>query len=52
MKIQLKDVARTWWKSMEARLETSIAWKAFLGGFYVRFLPQVALNDRERRLME
>ena len=36
-KIQLKDVARTWWLVEEVRLEKPITWDQFLKGFYERF---------------
>ena len=38
-KIQLKDVARTWWLTEEARLEKPISWDQFSKGFYERFFP-------------
>jgi len=39
-KIQLKDVARSWWLVEEARLEKAISWAQFLKSFYERFFFQ------------
>ena len=44
-KIQLKDVARTWWLAEEARLEKPIPWDQFLKGFYERFFPATAQKE-------
>ena len=37
VKIQLRDVARTWWLTEEARLEKTITWDQFSESFYERF---------------
>lgn len=52
VKVQLKDVTRTLWKSKEARLEKPIAWKDFLDEFYARFFPQTAQDDMEQMFIE
>ena len=44
-KIQLKDVARTWWLVEEARLEKPITWDQFLKGFYERFFSAMTQKD-------
>ena len=41
-KIQLKDVAKTWWIAEEARLEKPISWDQLSKGFYKRFFPATA----------
>jgi len=50
-KIQLKDVARTWWLAEEARLEKPITWDQFLKGFYKRFFPAMAQKEMEEQLI-
>jgi len=44
VKIQLKDVVRTWWLAEEARLETLVTWtsflKAFMKDFFFQGLPK------------
>jgi len=42
VKIQLKDVTRTWWLAEEARLEKPISWDQFSRSFYERFFPAMA----------
>ena len=49
-KIQLKDVARTWWLAEEARLEKPISWDQFSKGFYKRFFPATAQKEMEESL--
>ena len=44
-KIQLKDIARTWWLAEEARLERPITWTTFSKSFYSRFFPATARKD-------
>ena len=44
-KIQLKDVARTWWLAEEATLEKPITWDQFSKGFYERFFPATAQKE-------
>ena len=46
-KIQLKDVARTWWLAEEARLEKPITWDQFLKGFCERFFPVMAQKEMD-----
>ena len=48
-KIQLKDMARTWWLAKEARLEKPITWDQFLKGFYERFFPAMANKEMEEQ---
>jgi len=51
VKIQLKDVARTWWLAEEARLEKPITWDQFLKGFYERFFPTTAQKEMEEQFI-
>ena len=46
-KIQLKNVARTWWLAEEARLEKAITWNHFSKDFYMRFFPVTNQKDME-----
>jgi len=50
-KIQLKDVARTWWLAEEARLEKPITWDRFSKGFYERFFPAMAQKYMEEQFI-
>ena len=50
-KIQLKDVARTWWLAEEATLEKPITWDQFSKGFYERFFPTTAQRDMEEQFI-
>jgi len=40
VKIQPRDVVRTWWLAKEARLEKPITWDQFSKSFYERFFPR------------
>ena len=46
-KIQLKDVARTWWLAEEARLDKPITWDQFSKSFDDRFFSTIAQNEME-----
>ena len=50
-KIQLKDVARTWWLAEEARLEKPVTWDQFSKSFYSRFFPATAQKDMEEQFI-
>jgi len=50
-KIQLKDMARTWWLAEEARLEKSISWDQFSKGFYERFFPATTQEEIEEQFI-
>jgi len=50
-KIQLKDIARTWWLAEEARLEKPITWDTFSKSFYSRFFPTTAQKDMEEQFI-
>jgi len=50
-KIQLKDVARTWWLAEEARLEKPVTWDTFSKSFYSRFFPATAQKDMEEQFI-
>ena len=51
VKIQLKDVARTWWLAEEARLERPITWDQFLKGFYEMFFPAMTQKEIEEQFI-
>lgn len=42
VKIQLTDIARTWWLAEEARMTQPISWKQFSDNFYMCFFPKAA----------
>jgi len=46
-KIQLTDVARTWWLAEEENLGEDITWKQFSDSFYESFFPELARKDME-----
>jgi len=46
-KIQLKDVAKTWWLMEEARLEKPITLDQFSKDFYERFFPVTVQKEME-----
>jgi len=50
-KIQLKDVARSWWLAEEARLEKPITWDQFSKGFYERFFLAIAQKEMEEQFI-
>jgi len=50
-KIQLRDVARTWWLAEEATLEKPITWDQFSKGFYERFFPTTAQKEMEEQFI-
>ena len=50
-KIQLKDIARTWWLAEEARLEKPVSWDTFSKSFYSRFFPATAQKDMEEQFI-
>jgi len=51
-KIQLKDVARTWWLAEEARLEKPISWDQFLKGFFEMFFPTTVQKEMEEQFIQ
>ena len=51
VKIQLKDVARTWWLTEKVRLENPISWEQFSRGFYERFFPATAQKKMEEQFI-
>ena len=42
MKVQLVDIARTWWAVEETKLTEPVSWKQFTDSFYERFFPACA----------
>jgi len=51
VKVQLTDVARTWWLAEEERLEPPIAWEQFMDSFYERFFPKTARRKMEQQFI-
>jgi len=49
--ILLKDVARTWWLTEEARMEKPITWDQFSKSFYERFFPVTAQKEMEEQFI-
>ena len=47
IKLQLKDVAKSWWLAEAATLQGDITWDQFSKGFLDRFFPQTANKDME-----
>ena len=47
VKVQLSDIARTWWLAEEAKLSGQATWKEFMDGFDERFSPEIARKDME-----
>ena len=50
-KIQLRDVARTWWLAEEARLEKHIALDQFLESFDERFFLKTVQKEMEEQFI-
>ena len=44
-KIQLRDVARTWWLVEEMKQKKAITWDQFSKSFYERFFPDGIKRD-------
>jgi len=51
VKVQLTDVARTWWLAEEERLEPPIPWEQFMDSFYERFFPKTAQREMEQQFI-
>ena len=51
IKVQLTDVARTWWLAEEERLEEPITLDQFTDGFYQRFCPRTARTEMEQQFI-
>jgi len=51
VKVQLTDVARTWWLAEEERLEPPIAWEQFMDSFYERFFPKTTRTEMEQQFI-
>jgi len=51
VKIQLRDVARTWWLVYETKLEKLITWDQFLESFYERFFPKMMQKKMEEQFI-
>ena len=51
VKIQLRDVARTWLLAEETRLEKPITWDQFSKSFYERFFSKMAQKEMEEQFI-
>ena len=51
-KIQLKDVARTWWLAETVRLEKPITWDQFSKDFYEKILLCNSSERNERMIYQ
>ena len=51
VKVQLTNVARTWWLAEEERLKPPIAWEKFMDSFYDRFFPKTARREMEQQFI-
>lgn len=51
IKIQLMEVARTWWQIEGDRLEQPINWENFTRIFYKWFFPKIALRELEQQFI-
>lgn len=50
-KVQLMNVARTWWLAEETKLKEPITWKQFSDGFYARLFPPSAKQEMEEKFI-
>jgi len=51
IRVQLTDVARSWWLVEEARLPKPISWKQFSDAFLARFFPDTAKKDMQLQFL-
>jgi transposase InsO family protein len=51
VKVQLTDIARTWWQTEEAKSAVPRTWKQFTDGFFERFFPESAQKDLEEKFI-
>jgi len=51
VKVQLTDVARTWWLAEEERLKPPIAWEQFIDSFYERFFHKTAQKEMKKQFI-
>ena len=51
VKVQLADMARTWWLAEEERLKRPITWERFSESFYERFFPKTARREIEQQFI-
>ena len=52
VKVQLVDIARTWWAVEETKLQEPISWKQFTDSFYERFFPACAKKEMAEQFMK
>ena len=51
VKVQLADIAMTWWLTEEAKLTGQAMWKNFTDGFDERFFPETTRKEMEERFI-
>ena len=52
VKVQLTDIARTWWSIEETKLQEPISWKQFIDSFYERFFPTCAKKEMAEQFIK
>ena len=52
VKVQLVDIAHTWWAVEETKLIEPASWKQFTDSFYERFFPVCAKKEMEDQFMK
>jgi hypothetical protein len=52
IKLQIKDVAKSWWKAEEATLQKPISWDQFSKSFLERFFPKTAKKEMEEQFIK
>jgi len=51
VKIQLRDVVRTWWLVEEVRLEKPITWVQYSESFYEKNFPKTVQKEMEEQFI-
>ena len=51
VKIQLLDVAHTWWQAKKEKLDEVVSWKVFSESFREKFYPSTARADMEQQFI-
>ena len=52
VKVQLVDIARTWWAVEETKLMEPASWKQFTDSFYERFFPACAKKEMAEQFIK
>lgn len=51
VKVQLTDIARTWWLAEKAKLHEPATWKKFGDSFFEKFFPKTAKRKIEKEFI-